>query len=94
MFGWRKSIVYCSKDKADWEKADTLLAGAGIEKESWHSPEPTLAGCGAKVDIRTFAKRGQIPKEIYKIEVASVDKEKAEHVLEGKVQPVRYYGVG
>ena len=92
MFKWRKALVYCSKDKADWEKAQGLLDGNGIGMKAWHVEEPPMAGCGVKIDPRTFLNKNPVPKILYKIEVAFADKTQAEGVLSGQVQPVRYYG--
>ena len=94
MFGWRKSLVYCSKDREDWEKAKGLLEAEGIGMTALNVEEPPIAGCGAKVDARAFLKAKPVPTEIYRIEVAPADRERAETALKDKVQPVRYYGLG
>ena len=54
MFGSRKSLVYCSKDREDWEKARGLLAEAGIDITARNVEEPPVGGCGAKIDARSF----------------------------------------
>ena len=92
MRAWRKSIVYRSKDEADWNEAKRLLAEAGIEHYPVTTEEVQAAGCGGKVDPRKFLAKGEVPSTIYRIEVAKADRERAEKVLEGKVQPVRSYG--
>lgn len=92
MIGWRKTLVYQSKDKADWEKAQSLLTERGIDMKAWNVEEPPMAGCGVKIDPRTFLNKNPVPKVLYKIEVANADREQAQTVLKDQVQPVRFYG--
>ena len=94
MFGSRKSLVYCSKDRDDWEKAKGLLAEAGIDITARNVEEPPVGGCGAKIDARSFLSGKSVSKDIYRIEVAPADRERAEAALKDKVLPVRHYGLG
>lgn len=87
-----KTLVYRSKDKADWTRARELLQEAGVECLPFAGEEPPVPGCGAKIDPRKFLNKKPVPTTVYKIEVAAEDKEKAETALAGKVQPVRSYG--
>lgn len=89
---WKKSIVYRSKNKEDWEKAQALLNGAGIESWPFAAQESPIPGCGAKVDPRSFLNKNPVPDKVCRIEVALADQEKAHSVLDGQVQPVRSYG--
>ncbi len=88
----QKSIVYRSKDPADWETAKRLLEEAGIERYPFVAEEVPAGGCGGKIDPRKFLNAKPVPSSIYRIEVAEADRERAEDVLRGKVQPVRSYG--
>lgn len=94
MLPWQKRIVYRSKNKADWEEAKRLLTESGIEHYPHAGDETPVAGCGAKIDPRKFMNEKPVPSKIFSIEVAKEDKERAEHVLDGKVQPPRSYGYG
>jgi len=91
-----KSIVYRSKLEDDWNVAQKLLEEAGIEFKQVATEEVPVGGCGCKIDPRRFADGAakDVPKRIYRIEVADADKERADAVLAGKVQPVRSYGLG
>ncbi len=99
---WQKCIVYRSKNEADWNEAKRLLSEAGIEHFPVTIEEVQATGCGGKVDPRKFlgggkadsrlSAGGDFPTTIYRIEVAKSDRERAEAVLDGKVQPVRSYG--
>ncbi len=91
---WRKSLVYRSKDKADWEKAQKLLRDAGVACFPYAGEEPPVPGCGAKIDPRKFMNPNPVPTTLYEIKVASEDREKAEAALAGQVLPVRSYGFG
>ena len=44
MFPWQKSIVYRSKDEADWAKAKTILKESGIEHYPLTAEETPVAG--------------------------------------------------
>ena len=89
----RKEIVYCSKDRADWETAKTLLSAAGVEHSAWESEEAPVGGCGGKIDHRTFMTgKKAVPKTIYRIQVSAPDAEAAKAALDGKVKPVQHYG--
>ena len=91
---FRKNVlVYQSKKKEDWEKAQQLLASAGIEHHAWFVEEAGAAGCGSKIDPRKIMRRIEIPKEIYRIEVDRQDGKKAEDTLRGNVLPVISYGL-
>ena len=92
----RKSVVYRSKLEDDWNVAQKLLEEAGIEFKQIATEEVPVGGCGCKIDPRRFADGAakNVPKRIYRIEVAEADKERADAVLAGKVQPVRSYGLG
>ncbi len=92
MSTWKKTLVYRSKDRADWEKAKALLEEAGIIHDPFAAEEAPIAGCGAKIDPRRFMNKGKVPSVIYRIEVSFEDKEKADNILRGRVQPVRSYG--
>ena len=94
MFPWQRSLVYRSKDKADWDKAQSLLRGSGIGYYPLAADEPPVAGCGAKIDPRRFLHEKTIPSKLYSIEVAKADKDAAKEILKGKVQAVRSYGYG
>ncbi len=91
---WMKALVYRSKDKADWEKAQELLRDAGVESFPFAGEEPPVPGCGAKIDPRKFMNPNPVPTTLYEIKVAAADKERAAAALEGKVLPVRSYGYG
>lgn len=89
----KKALVYRSKDEADWEKAKKILNDNQVENKAWANTEPPVGGCGSKIDVRTFMNGGKkISKIIYFIEVNPEDKDKAESLLKGNVQPVRSYG--
>lgn len=89
----RKELVYCSKDKTDWETAKDLLSAAQIACQAWESEEAPVGGCGSKIDHRTFMNgKKSIPRTIYRIQVSAPDGEAARAALEGKVKPVQYYG--
>ena len=88
----KKTLVYRSKDQADWEKAKELLAENGIEFFPFAAQESPVPGCGGKVDPRKFLNPKPVPTTVYRIEVAAENKEKAGRILNGKVQPVRSYG--
>ena len=90
----RKALVYRSKDKQDWEKAQELLAQAGLECFPFAGQEPPVPGCGAKIDPRKFMNKNPVPTTLYTIQVAAADKDKAEKTLDGQVLPVRSYGFG
>ena len=90
----RKALVYRSKDKQDWEKAQELLGQAGLECFPFAGQEPPVPGCGAKIDPRKFMNKSPVPTTLYTIQVAAADKEKAEAALADKVLPVRSYGFG
>ena len=92
MKAWQKSIVYRSKDEADWTEAKRLLSEAGIEQYPFAAEESPISGCGVKVDPRRFLNPNPVPSMIYRIEVAKADKDRAEEVLLGKVRPVLSYG--
>ena len=94
MFPWQKSIVYRSKNREDWEKAQSLLKDSGVLHYPLAAEEAPVAGCGAKIDPRRFLNEKRVPSKIYSIEVAKADKDAAEGILRGKVQPVRSYGYG
>lgn len=91
---WRKALVYRSKDKEDWERAQELLRQAGVEFFSLAGEEPPVPGCGAKIDPRKFMNPNPVPTTLYTIDVAAGDREKAAALLAGKVLPVRSYGYG
>ena len=89
----RNALVYCSKDRDDWEKARALLRQAEIEHSAWESEEPPAGGCGGKADPRpVLTGKKAIPRTIFKIEVAAAGEKAARTVLEGKVRPVQHYG--
>ena len=89
----RKELVYCAKDKADWETAKALLSAAEVPCQPWESEEAPVGGCGSKIDHRTFMNgKKSIPRTIYRIQVSAPDGEAARAALEGKVKPVQYYG--
>ena len=92
MFG-KTALVYQSKKKDDWDKAQKLLTDAGIEFNAWKAEEPPIAGCGSKIDPRKFMRKVEIPKEIYRIEVDKDSRSKAEKTLRGNVLPVISYGL-
>ena len=84
--------VYRSKDQADWEKAQTLLAEAGIPATPFVTQEVSGTGCGAKIDPRTFLNKTPLQKVVFHIDVAAADEERAKAVLSGRVRPVLSYG--
>ena len=92
MFG-KTVLVYQSKKKDDWEKAQKLLTDAGIEFHAWEAEEPPVAGCGSKIDPRKFMRKVEIPREIYRIEVDRDIHAEAKKALQGKVLPVISYGL-
>ena len=92
MFG-KTALVYQSKKKDDWDKAQKLLSDAGVEFNAWKAEEPPIAGCGSKIDPRKFMRKVEIPKEIYRIEVDKDSRSNAEKILQGNVLPVISYGL-
>ena len=89
----RKELVYCSKDRDDWETAKSLLSGAGVRHQAWESEEAPVGGCGCKIDPRTFMSgKKSVPKTIFRIQVPLPDSPAARSALEGKVKPVQHYG--
>lgn len=92
MIKWKKTLVYRSKDREDWEKAKALLSDAGIEAFPFAAEEPPVPGCGGKIDPRKFLNSKPVPTTVYRIEVLTEDKERADSVLLGKVLPIRSYG--
>jgi|GEM_PF-1027627 len=96
MFGNKKTVVYRSKDQEDWIEAKRLLEEAGIDFTHAATEEVPVSGCGAKLDPRKFAnsEKKEVPKTVYRIEVVNADKDCAAEVLDGKVLPVRSYGLG
>ena len=88
----RKFTVYSSKDGQDWAKAKDVLVGEGIEYFAYESEEPSVGGCGAKLDIRAFGGKS-VAHRIYRIDVDAQSREKAEAVLKDKVRPPLSYGV-
>lgn len=95
MFGsLRKELVYCSKDRTDWEKAKALLEEAGVRCQAWESEEAPVGGCGSKIDPRTFmTKKKTVPRTIFRIQVSLPCAPAAREALEGKVKPVQHYGI-
>ncbi len=89
----KKRIVYRSKNKEDWEKAQELLNEANISHYAWVSEEPPVGGCGSKLDIRTFASTKKLPKLMYSIEVHKDLEKDAMNILKDQVLPPRSYGV-
>ena len=89
---WKKSLVYRSKDKSDWETAKSLLTEAGIEIFPFAAEESPMPGCGGKVDPRKFLNKNPIPSTVYRIEVLTEADETAKGILAGNVQPVRSDG--
>lgn len=88
----KRALIYRSKDKQDWEKAQNLLQKAGLACFPFVGEEPPVPGCGAKIDPRKFMNPKPVPTTLYTIDVAAEDKEKAAAVLAGKVLPVLSYG--
>ena len=93
---WNKAIVYRSKDESDWNEAQRLLTEAGVGFSPIVTEEVPVGGCGCKIDPRKYAgeEKKDVPKLIYRIEVANEDEKTAAGVLEGKVLPIRSYGLG
>ena len=96
MFGNKKTAVYRSKDQEDWIEAKRLLEEAGIDFTHAATEEVPVSGCGTKLDPRKFAnsEKKEVPKTVYRIEVVNADKDRAAEVLDGKVLPVRSFGLG
>jgi hypothetical protein len=92
IMGWKKTLVYRSKDKGDWDKAKKLLEEADIVYFPFAAQESPIPGCGAKVDPRRFLNKNPVPSTIYRIEVLMENRERAGSILEGKVLPIRSYG--
>ena len=69
-----------------------MLIVEGIEHWPFASEEAPMAGCGIKIHPGKFWSSKDVPSVIYRIEVAVEDKERADSILAGKVQPVRSYG--
>ena len=89
----RKELVYCSKDREDWEAAKALLSSAGVAHSAWESEEAPVGGCGSKIDHRTFMKKKPVvPKTIFRIQVPAPDAGAAKAALDGKVKPIQHYG--
>ena len=89
---FKKSLVYCSKDKEDWEKAKQILDESSVEYEAWHAEDVPMGGCGAKVDPRKFMNDKPYLSTIYKIEVDNDTYNYASAVLRGRVLAPRSYG--
>lgn len=89
---WKKNVVYRSRDREDWLKAQRLLEEAGIEYWPFATEEVPMGGCGAKIHPGKFWGSREASPIIFRIEVATDDKDKTETVLAGKVQPVRPCG--
>ena len=92
MRAWKKTVVYRSRDKDDWLKAQDLLSKEDVEHWPFAAEEAPMAGCGIKIHPGKFWSSKNVPSVIYRIEVAVEEKERADSVLAGKVQPVRSYG--
>ena len=91
--GLRKELVYCSKDREDWERAKTLLSAGNVRYQAWESEEAPIGGCGAKIDHRSFlTKKKTVPRTIFRIQVSLPDAEAAKKALDGQVKPVQHYG--
>lgn len=90
--GWKKTLIYRSKDKADWDTAKKLLEEADIVYFPFTAQESPIPGCGGKVDPRKFLNPKPVPSRIYQIEVSTENKEHARSILDGKVLPIRSYG--
>ena len=90
--GWKKTLVYRSKDKDDWDNAKKLLEEADIACFPFAAQESPIPGCGAKVDPRRFLNKNPVPSTIYRIEVLMENTERADSMLEGKVLPIRSNG--
>ena len=89
----RKELVYCSKDRDDWEKAKALLESSGVRHSAWESEEAPVGGCGSKIDPRTFMTgKKSIPRTIFRIQVSLPDAPAARAALDGQVRPVQHYG--
>ena len=54
----RKELVYCSKDREDWEKARSLLDAAELRSPAWESEEAPVGGCGGKIDVQVCDRNG------------------------------------
>ncbi len=54
IMGWKKTLVYRSKDKDDWDKAKKLLEEADIVYFPFAAQESPIPGCGAKVNPCRF----------------------------------------
>ena len=87
-------LVYQSKDEEDYQKARKLLTEAGIPHHAWETEEVSQCGCGGKVDVRKFGRKGPLPTRIFHIETDPKNAEAAKTVLKGKVRPVLSYGCG
>ena len=90
MFG--NVLVYSSKDKEDWEKAQKLLNDAHIIFSCREAEEPPVGGCGSKIDIRSFMKKEPVSRIVYKIEVKKSEEKQARFILDGNVLPIRSFG--
>ncbi len=88
MFGWSKALVYRSRNRDDWEKAKNLLQDAGVEIFPAATEEIPVAGCGCKIHPGKMVNPERYTPVIYRIEVSTSDREKAEKILEGNVMPV------
>ncbi len=90
MFGWRKALVYLSRDKDDWLKARKLLESNGIEYTPFESEEAPVAGCCSH--LKPGNVWGTKKQYIFRIEVPSEYVEQANTILQGNVLPVKACG--
>jgi len=89
---FNRVLVYCSKDREDWENAKAILCERHIEHIAWEAEELPVGGCGCKIDVRKTSANKKIPTTIFRIEVGKLVVKEATAALEGKVRPVQSYG--
>ena len=82
IFG-KKTTVFRKPDKAGWQAARETLKTAGIRgiRAGRYDVEPSVCGCGAKLDPRNFGAKGPIDRSMYFIEVPAEEAGRARALL-------------
>ena len=80
-FKFKQILIYSSKNKEEWLKAQELLSKAEISFKTYITEEPPLVCCGARLDPREFWTGKKRAREIYQILVNKEFKSKAEILL-------------
>ena len=82
-FFTKKAMVFEELgQKEKWQKAKQLLKEAKLDMSSGTYPsEPPMGGWGARIDLRDLGPKGKIDRDVYYIEVALAQVEKAKALL-------------